>query len=939
MTTSNLPSTGLGLDFLSSGRSDGLDQTLQDSDALLQREMSTSTLSNSTPLHLIVDSPSKSRTISLSDSRITLHDISLPNAQASLRPPSTLVRHGTLLSANAPPGRNAAELNSILGDSTARLKPGASVLPAPGQSEEETSLEQAKSRARVEVDIVLESNTCVQGGYLQGQVRINIQECTRDETPILISEGKVRVIGFESISNERDRYPFYQCSSLLSTVTATSSGLHDSYRDSEGFAQAIEGEHTLPFSMYLPMSANYGVPKGSIKVQAGVAVRYIAMVSIKVKDPVSNGRSIAHFYRDCEIWPRLNPSIILAPASIPLRAKSSDTRMAGSRRVHLTASVHRLHWIAGQRCFVKLFVGNESKKSIKSLTLSLIRTTVVFKPYHRAVDIEGGAPRNLDSDACTTSTTRKQVAEAALELSRRGTRGHASAKGWWAGVAPGEQLEFSHSIMIPPDALSVIRSRLIEVDYSIRVTLNTGGTLRTKDVQVFMPIQIINSLSIDPPPSYPLPEALSSFSPRILDYLNDLSLGDDHLEQHPTSQMHVTETLSSYGTTSVLEPLPDTETERLSSQEQSLSSATGLCNELSPEDAYDGIDESDEEDIPDFVAHEMYLNHNEDLNDLTIYEDDADEVIPHIPQADPEYQNAPRFSDLYYASVRENLCLSSGSYSREVPQNLVDFRSSQYQADLVRRVQEYALLRSGLRSNLRTSANCNMLKTSSSFQDRVQAKLTAAARGAPHLQTQLNNNHPPPDSANDITRFHESPAEHVEHLQDPTRSHRKSLPAQPYHHRAALAMKLSASESMSSLPYTKSYGSLNRGDSGSRLLPKPPVLVHTHSVVNLVSMEQAPRISCIAGSDVPTPRNSSQQLAPDLDYTSMGSLQHQLVHTPVSNSNMDWPLDTCTSVVARPSLTTIKKQARGSLVGSTNSVKERIKELEERQRLLDFNGP
>jgi hypothetical protein len=206
---------------------------------------------------------------------------------------TALSRHGTLLSVGANPGRNAAELKSILGDSrSARLKSGATVLPESSQSyygEERTIFEQAKSRARVELDVILDSKTCVQGGYLQGQIKVRIKSPSNKESPVMISDGKVRVIGFECISNEHDRYPFYQCSALFSDITATSESLFGYPYDAEGFAPAVEGAHTLAFSMHLPMSTDHGVPKGVLRSQTGVAVRYIAMalVLLQYLNPLS----------------------------------------------------------------------------------------------------------------------------------------------------------------------------------------------------------------------------------------------------------------------------------------------------------------------------------------------------------------------------------------------------------------------------------------------------------------------------------------------------------------------------------------------------------------------------------------------------------------------------------------------------------------------------
>lgn len=198
-----------------------------------------------------------------------------PEAQASLS------RHGTLITARANPVPNSAELQTILGNH-ARLRPGATVLQPLGHSEldlERTYLEQAKPRARVEVDIALESPVCVQGGYLSGKLKVRVRQRTKKEAAIMVSDGKVRVIGFECIRNESDRHTFYLCSSSLSSVTDASHELFDSSADEEGFAYAKEGVHGLPFSMHLPLDGDVGTAKGLIlHSHAGVAIRYIVML-------------------------------------------------------------------------------------------------------------------------------------------------------------------------------------------------------------------------------------------------------------------------------------------------------------------------------------------------------------------------------------------------------------------------------------------------------------------------------------------------------------------------------------------------------------------------------------------------------------------------------------------------------------------------------------
>lgn len=72
-----------------------------------------------------------------------------------------------------------------------------------------------------------------------------------------------------------------------------------------------------------------------------------------------------------EAWPRQ-----FAPFSDAARSIFTG----GPGKLKLTASLHRNVWVAGQMCCVGIAVYNESKKSVKGLTLSLIRTTTMFTP-------------------------------------------------------------------------------------------------------------------------------------------------------------------------------------------------------------------------------------------------------------------------------------------------------------------------------------------------------------------------------------------------------------------------------------------------------------------------------------------------------------------------------------------------------------------------------
>ncbi|KAF5385239.1 hypothetical protein D9615_001281 [Tricholomella constricta] len=892
-----------------------------------------------------------------------------------------LSRHGTLLSVNATPGRNAAELKTILGSSNARLKPGAALLPIPGHfsnGEDRTSLEQAKSRARVEVDIILDRKIYVQGGYLQGHVKIRIQKSSKNDAPVMISGGKVRVVGFESITSEHDRYPFYQCSSPLSTVTATSGSLYESHPDEEGFALAIEGEYTLPFSMYLPMSADYGLPKGALQIQSGVAVRYIAMVqvffggvgrlletdvsylrSIKVKDSISDSRSIAHFYRNCEIWPRLNPSAILLPAEKPLQAATTKSLfMGGSGKVELTASVHRLHWIAGQQCFVKVSVDNASKKTIKSLALALIRSTVVFKPDHR-LDAFG----DMDPDACQTSTTQKQVAESVLEMGQRSARGHASAKGWWTGVPPGHQLEFSHSILLPLDALSVTRSRLLEVEYSLRVTLSAGA-LHTANIQTSLPVRIVNFLSVDPPPSFPLPGASSEQS--TMQHLHELA--DARPEKpyvrpprfyHPRSR-GISGPYRSNST--ALESLAEADEERLPSPGQALQKNNSQNDSLAPEDAYEG--NNYDSDCSDIGEHDIDASTSDDLGDMTIYEDDADEIVPHIVRVDPEYENAPRFADLYHASV-QGLCQSACAQDNERHQvqcQTTSEASFQGSALMKQKSQVYEVdLRPGNSRPPITWTRPIRPHGPSSFAQRVHIKMEAAAAA---LTSQASLDDASLSCAHDMVpvsssqlafkdhgliSMHGYPKDHPtqesihpsEILQNQGSGHDPTAIMFPQttatltqsHPGEPICLPVLISEHPASLPYKQSSGFSDVSSGALQILPRPPSMITSQvppaptGVTFTVPHTTPP--SCI-----PRPRDN---------YNDPGPYQYSQ-RQPDTRRRPDFleavpGNDSRPDVGSRPSILALKEHAGGSIGESSNSVKERIRELEERQRWLELNEP
>ena len=219
--------------------------------------------------------------------------LNLPNLSEEL----ALSRNDTLLTASASIGRSSAELNTILGNANSRLKSGASLMPILGEDMEAvniTTLEQAKNQTRVDLDIALESNVCVQDGYLKGHIKVRIWKHSKKDHPVLVSGGKVRVVGFECIMG-KERLAFYQASAPLSEVASNLGNLYVFEPDGEGFCRALDGIYSFPFALHLPLSSEHGTPKGVMHSQSGVSVRYIAMVFVflHLRDFTRTERSIS----------------------------------------------------------------------------------------------------------------------------------------------------------------------------------------------------------------------------------------------------------------------------------------------------------------------------------------------------------------------------------------------------------------------------------------------------------------------------------------------------------------------------------------------------------------------------------------------------------------------------------------------------------------------
>lgn len=184
---------------------------------------------------------------------------------------------------------------------------------------------------------------------------------------------------------------------------------------------------------------------------------------MKIIDPSNGKRSIAHFYRDCEIWPALDLLKTFAPAPQHIQGHAAKKLfMGGDGSLSLSATLHRGIWVAGQPIHVRVQITNESRKTVRSLGLAVTCTTTIYRPSRAC----GLAAFEGDADTCEIETNERKIAEATLVAGQKGTKGHASAKGWWTGVGSGECASLGHCLIIPvgwQNLLIIFSNRFLEI--------------------------------------------------------------------------------------------------------------------------------------------------------------------------------------------------------------------------------------------------------------------------------------------------------------------------------------------------------------------------------------------------------------------------------------------------------------------------------------------
>lgn len=353
---------------------------------------------------------------------------------------------------------------------------------------------------RVGIEIFLEEKTAVEGGCLQGCIRLQLPKHTSPDTAMLLAQPRVRLIGFETLPGEDVRHVFYHHASVIdgdrsvdgpsepyvlhgSPAVSQPEGTvrpqlpcYASLPDADGFYLGKEGTHVLPFTLQLPIAR--GV-KGSYRSE-NAEVGYIAIASVRVRSFAEQQGGIAHCFQKIQLYPYLNPTEVLASAVRPIVEQAVHTTPNGES-VRLAAALHRETWVAGQRVYFDMSVLNRMRDTMHHLHVSLLCTETLYRARGDA----------SDGDYSAASSTRTLLQET-LDASTDRPAGH-----WWSGVRPGSPVHFGHSVVLPSDALTIDKSRHVEVYYTLRLGVGSGAS---PIVLVELPVRIVHFVSLDPPP-------------------------------------------------------------------------------------------------------------------------------------------------------------------------------------------------------------------------------------------------------------------------------------------------------------------------------------------------------------------------------------------------------------------------------------------------------
>jgi hypothetical protein len=187
-----------------------------------------------------------------------------------------------LLTIGSPSEQQGAELKRLLGNTNSRIRSGPSIPPQTCGSVigDRVVLEQSRARSRVDVDVILDSDSYVQGAYMKGFVKVLVRRQARKDSRLLLASPKLRVVGYECGPHPVQPHMFYYCDNFLKDITEVTQAAYLVQPEASVFVPAKAGIHTIPFALLLPMGNNNGILKAPISMQNGICIKYIVIALV-----------------------------------------------------------------------------------------------------------------------------------------------------------------------------------------------------------------------------------------------------------------------------------------------------------------------------------------------------------------------------------------------------------------------------------------------------------------------------------------------------------------------------------------------------------------------------------------------------------------------------------------------------------------------------------
>ncbi|KAI9253488.1 hypothetical protein BDA99DRAFT_519950 [Phascolomyces articulosus] len=178
------------------------------------------------------------------------------------------------------------------------------------------------------------------------------------------------------------------------------------------------------------------------------------------------------------------PNVMSSPLSdATLYMPTHETRhiwqspvLASTCSVELHVLLSRTIWIAGTPMYMGFKIHNMSKQKIANIKLELLRRQNTFSQ----TGLEGSFGLMPVTSTCEVVT-----------------RVDAYSFDWWQPIEQGLSDQITLSIQSPMDHFSIRNQKLIDVSYSIRVSI---ASTTSTDAVLEVPVILVHPISMDPPP-------------------------------------------------------------------------------------------------------------------------------------------------------------------------------------------------------------------------------------------------------------------------------------------------------------------------------------------------------------------------------------------------------------------------------------------------------